>query len=222
MVISRWTYSQEEINQVIINWYNNEKFFNIYEYYLDSNNWMQGTDARLSNVMFNNRFLNLIQALEDYYREHFEVIRTGADRQLFEEKKENILSQITDSSLKQWLNNTFKFTKFPSLEEKLSTIIDNLSLELSSLFNDTSLNEFPMSATNFRNSLSHGKSKEINQGIRLHEDYFIAQVLLGVCILKTLGIQSIKNRVAYYSKFEDAAYQVSFFQNERRSSTINS
>ena len=213
MLLSRWTCTQEEMKQIIVKWFNNQSLHNIYEFYLDSNNWLQGTKARLSNIMFNNRFLNLIQGLEDYYREHFEVTRTASDRQQFDKNKVAILKTITDASLKKWLNNTFKFSKYPKLEEKLSTILTDLSGELSILFAGIPLTEFPKSATLFRNNLSHGMSKEINQGVSLHMIYYIAQVLLGTCILRTLEVKDIKKRIAYYSKFEDAAHQIHFMQN---------
>lgn len=220
MLLSRWTCSQEEMNQFIINWYKNEKFFNIYEYYIDSNNWMQGTDAKLSNVMFNNRFLNLIQALEDYHREHLGVIPNSADHQLFKKNKETVLNLIKNNSpLKNWLHDNLNPRDYFTLKEKLSTIIKDLLPELSKLLHGIVLDEFSISAKDFRNALSHATNKEINQGIRLYEDYLIAQILLGTCILKTLGVKNILERIAYYSNFVDAAYQIKLNQNQRLVST---
>ena len=208
LLLSRHTCSKEELDQIIITWFANDKFYNIYEYYLDSNNWLQGTKAKLSNVMFNNRFLNLIQGLEDYYREHYEVTKTAADRKLFESKKTAAIFYIKDPELKKWVNNTFKFTKTHSLTEKLSTIVTELSPDIAKLFHGLSLSDFAQSASDFRNDLSHGKNKEINLGRRLHRDYFVAQVLLAVCILRTLRVDRLNERTAYYSKFEDAADEV--------------
>ncbi|KAA2240310.1 hypothetical protein F0L74_29555 [Chitinophaga agrisoli] len=216
MLLSGWTSSRQEINEVIIKWFKNERFYNIYEYYLDSNNWFQGSDAKLSNVMFNNRFLNLIQGLEDYYRERFEIILTAEDRKKFDEKKKAILDQIPPSPLKQWLNNTFKFTKYPKLEEKLLTIVNELESDLDKLFANISLANFPQTAASFRNNLSHGMTKELNQGLSFYKDYFTAQTLLGICILKTLGVTKLKDKAAYYSKFEDAAYEIYSIQEKER------
>ncbi len=214
MMVSGETCNREEMKQVIINWFANERLFNIYEYYLDSNNWMQGTKARLSNVMFNNRFLNLIQGLEDYFREHFETVLTQADRDQFNLKKSNVLRTITDPSLKQWLNNSFKFTGYPKLEEKLTKIIAELADDMSKVLDGVSLDFFPESAKEFRNQLSHGMSKEINLGKRLHRDYHTARLLLGVCILRSLNVARLKERVAYYSGFEDAAHEIYLFQKQ--------
>jgi hypothetical protein len=211
LLVSRHTCSKEELNQVILTWFANEKLYNIYEYYIESNNWLQGTKAKLSNVMFNNRFLNLIQGLEDYYREYYEIIKTAADREIFESKRTAAVNYITDPTLKQWVNNTFKFKKTPSLTEKLSTIVTELAPDISKLFQGISLEDFPQSAADFRNDLSHGRNKEINLGRRLHRDYFIAQVLLGVCILRTLGVNKLNERTAYYSRFKDASDEVALF-----------
>lgn len=212
MAISGSTCSREEMKQVIVKWFANEKLFNIYEYYLDSNNWLQGTEAKLSNVMFNNRFLNLVQGLEDYFRENFETTLTLADRQEFDIKKSKVLKDIKDPILKKWVNNTFKFTGYPTLEEKLAKIVTDTAGDLSKLLDGISIDWFPKSATHFRHKLSHGMAKEISLGKELHLNYHAAQLLLGVCILRTLGVAKLKEKVAYYSRFEDAAHEIYLFQ----------
>lgn len=212
MMVSGETCSRDEMKQIIVNWFANERLYNIYECYLDSNNWMQGTKARLSNIMFNNRFLNLIQGLEDYFRENFETALTQADREAFNLKKSNVLKTIADPLLKQWLNNTFKFIGYPKLEGKLTQIVTELSHDMSKLLDEISLDWFAESATAFRNKLSHGMAKEINLGRELHRDYHTAQLLLGVCILRSLGVPKLREKVAYYSRFEDAANEIHSFQ----------
>ncbi|MEJ7681117.1 MAG: hypothetical protein WKG06_25345 [Segetibacter sp.] len=68
MLISSWNMEKEDLNAVITKWYSNESFYNIYDLYIDSNNWLQNSTATLSNVMFNNKFLNIVQSLEAYHR----------------------------------------------------------------------------------------------------------------------------------------------------------
>lgn len=211
LLLSRHCCSNEELEKVIMKWFANKHLYNIYEYYLDSNDWLEGTGAHLSNIMFNNRFLNLIQGLEDYYRQHFEGQKTMADKLAFDEKKRKVLADIENPELKQWLNNTFKFTKTPSLAEKLNTIVIECNHEMAQLLEDLSIADFPKSAADFRNQLSHGKNKEIYLGQRLHRDYFIAQLLLGVCILRTLEVEDINSKIAHYSKFIEAAREIAFF-----------
>ena len=211
LLLSRHTCSKRELDQIIVTWFSNDRLYNIYEYYLDSNNWLQGTNAKLSNIMFNNRFLNLIQGLEDFYREHYETMKTAGERTSFDFRKNTAMNYITDPALKHWVNNTFKFTKTPTITEKLTTIVTELLPDIAKLFHGLSFVDFPQSAADFRNDLSHGKNKDINLGRRLRRDYYIAQVLLGVCILRSLGVNKLNERTAYYSKFEDAAYEVAFF-----------
>lgn len=213
MAVSGCTCSNHEMKQIIVQWFANTNLYNIYEYYLDSNNWMQGTKAKLSNVMFNNRFLNLIQGLEDFFREKFETTLTQSDRKEFETKKSSVAKTITDPELKKWLNNTFKFTQYPTLNSKLSRIIKELSDDLSQLLSGVSIEAFPDIATRLRHVLSHGMTKEINLGIEMQYAFHTAKLLLGVCILKSLDVVNLKNRVAYYSKFEDAVNEIIFFQN---------
>lgn len=201
-----------EIGEIIIKWFNNQQYYNIYEYYLDSNDWFHGTGAMLSNVMFNNRFLNLVQGLEDYYREFFETNTTAADRQLFDERKKIIMDGIEDDAIRKWFNDSFRFSRYPSITQKLAAIVTDLREDLNELFTGISLEQFPATSSGFRNKLSHGQNKEINLGKDLHRDYYIAQVLLGVCILKTLGIDNLKTRVSRYMKFKDAAEQIRYYQ----------
>ncbi len=221
MLLSRWNSTQFEMNQYIINWFKNETYSKVYEYYLESNNWLQGTDAKLSNVMVNNRFLNLIQALEDYFRINEDNYRANPklihdeNYNLFKENKSAILELINVPSLKTWLNDTFKYTKFITLEQKLEIIINDLNPLLNKLFQKVSLNEFHNSAKKFRIDLSHGKNKEINLGNRFNEDYLIAHVILGTCILKTLEVNNIEDKISKYSKYSDAAYQVNLIQQQR-------
>jgi hypothetical protein len=222
MIVSRHTLSKDELNGVIVQWFANERLYGIYEYYLDSNNWFEGAKAKLSNVMFNNRFLNLIQGIEAYYNEYYprKLTPSPVDQQLFTSNKQAVIDLIKDEHLKTWVEQELKFKKARefTLKEKLTALITDLKPDLEDLFQNILLSEFPESATKFRNILSHGGNKEINLGVRLHEDYYIAQILLGICILKSLGVAELKERVAYYSRFEDAAYQIYHFQLQRRSS----
>jgi hypothetical protein len=218
MAFSRHTLSKEELNDVIIRWFANEKLFGIYEYYLDSNNWFQNTKARLSNVMFNNRFLNLIQGLEAYLNEFYPKKKavSSSEQQMFSRNKNEISKLIIDATLKEWYERSLipRKAKELTLKERLAMLILDLKPDLQDVFEGVTLEEFPQSASKFRNQLSHG-TQEINLGARLHEDYLIAQVLLGACILKSLGVNKLGERLAYYSQFEDAAYQIIHFQNQR-------
>lgn len=219
LAVSGLTLSKDELHQVIIRWFANENLYGVYEYYLDSNNWFSDTKAVLSHVMFNNRFLNLIQGLEAYYNEFYPRKKTipQAEQQLFKDNKKAVIDLIQDETLKVWLEQSLTPRKARelSLKEKLDRLISDLTPDLKDVFKKVSLSEFSQSAGKFRNQLSHGGNQEIDLGVRLHEEYYIAQVLLGVCILRSLGVTMLNERAAYYSKFEEAAYQIFHFQKQR-------
>jgi len=188
--------SKEELNKLIIKWFSQQTFNNIIEYYLDANNWFQGSKgALLSNVMFNNRFLNLIQGLEDYYREkHY----NNNDEVQFNLNKAAAMKRIIDPVLKHWLNDTFKFSVHLSLAEKLKIIVAECMPDLIAIYGSVSFDNFPRAAADFRNTLSHGMNKEINLGDKLHLHYQIARFLLLICILKSLGIKDIKRLLDHH------------------------
>jgi hypothetical protein len=216
LAVSRHTLSREELNHVMLRWFDNKKLYGIYEYYLDSNNWFQDAKVNLTNVMFNNRFLNLIQGLEAYFNEFYptKVPVAQNEQQMFDRNKNAVMNLIVDPSLKDWCKKALKPPKARelSLKEKLAILIDDLKPDIEQVFRDVSLNEFAASASGFRNLLSHGENQDINLGVRLHEEFYIAQVLLGACILRSLGVGKLNERIGYYSRFADAAYQIYHFQ----------
>lgn len=213
MVISKWKMSKEQLDTVIVKWYANTHLYNIYEYYLDSNNWFQDAkEATLSIVMFNNRFLNLIQGLEDFYREHLESLKTQSDRQLFDAKKKQVLDAIKDAPLKKWLNDTFSPPQYAKLEEKLSAIVAQCAPVIHEAFGVVDWSLFPGSAKDFRNQLSHGLNKEIGLGKRLHLDYQMAQMLLCICILQSLDVEDIPKLIRLNLKLQRTMQEILHLQ----------
>jgi hypothetical protein len=64
MLLSRWTIGLEELTLLIQRWFKQTRMKNIVEYYLETVNEYGGEPQRLTSVMMNNRFLNLIQGLK--------------------------------------------------------------------------------------------------------------------------------------------------------------
>lgn len=194
MLVSRWNCSKDELNQIVRNWYVNKHLHNIYDYYIDSNNWLQDSDAQISNVMFNNRFLNLVQALEDYHRK---CMNHGVEaEQDFLNKKQQVLTCIKDAALKKWLNDNFKPPKHIKLEEKLEAILELIKpIFLPSLTDHPIFTTFPTYAKNKRNELSHGMNKETYQGAVFHVNFYLARIILGVCIMHSLEVIEINKKI---------------------------
>ena len=190
MLISRDGLGKNQLNNVIANWFINKAYYHIYDFYLDSNNWFEGTGAVLSNVMFNNRFLNLIQALEDYHRKTNEVL--NPDKAEFDKNKKEVLKLLNKkSSLKKWANDRLNYNKLPSLKERIESLIRKSDDITSKLFEDKNIfKNFPQLAKKYRNFLSHGDLKGTFQGEELHKLFFMAQVLLAIFILKSLKLKN--------------------------------
>ena len=210
MIFSTWVLEKEHLNNLIIKWYENKEYYHIYDFYLDSHNWFEGTEALLSNVMFNNRFLNLIQALEDYHRKlnDFSI----PEKMEFENNKKDVLNLLNkDSNLKKWANDHLKFNKYPDLKGRLSYLVNYLMEILTGLFKDNNyFKNFPDQAKNYRDMLSHGKMKGTYQGKELNQLFLMAQILLTICILKSLEIdnQTIIKIIIHNTDFRRIIYEL--------------
>ncbi len=193
-IISKWTFTKEMLNQIIVTWYSNKHLFHVYDYYNDSNNWFQDSEAILTNVMFNNRFLNIIQGLEDYYRKTAEAEKPDVIR--FNEQKEKVLSLIQDAELRNWINDSLKPPKQIGLEKKLLSLITRFTDIIETLYrNKEIIRLFPQQATIRRHRLSHGNTKETSQGVELELYFYFGRVLLAICILESLKVTDIVKRI---------------------------
>jgi hypothetical protein len=213
ILLSRWNCSKEELKEVIIKWFSNERLYNVYDYYLDSNNWFQESHEHISNVMFNNKFLNLIQGLEDYYRK---CINQGIqDEKAFIDKKGKVLSFIKDAELKKWVNDNFKPSKHVQLEEKIQIILNDIKpIFLETITNHPFFISFPRYAKDKRNELSHGKNKETYQGEEFELYFFITQIILGICILKSLGVLNINKKIQNYNEWIKNLHEILNYKKE--------
>lgn len=191
MLLSRWTIGSEELESIVQSWFKQSRIKNIVEYYLETANEYGGEAPKLTSVMINNRFLNLIQGLEDYYREKLEPLSIKKDREVFEDKKRIALSHIENTELKQWLNNTLKFTRYTSLEDKLQTVVDHCKPILEKIYKPLDWSEFPRTSKDLRHTLSHGMNKTSFLGAQLYLNYYKAKLLMAVCLLQALEINPL-------------------------------
>lgn len=187
MLFSKWKMEKTELNTIVKTWFSNTHLYPIYDYYLDSHNWFSGTRAKLTNVMFNNRFLNLIQGLESY---HFELNeRYALNNQVFIKKRQEVLNLINDGELRKWAKSMLKFPRKFSLSERLDSLIKRNEKVIINIFGSVKpLNSFSEHAKDYRDVLSHGRLEETDLGIEIHSYFHAAQVLLCLCILESLKI----------------------------------
>jgi hypothetical protein len=218
MLLSKWIMETDELNRIIQKWYANTAYFAIYDFFIDSNNWFQNSDALLSNVMFNNRFLNIVQGLEAYYKKWNDLEENNPAAEdpakiEFEKNKKIVLSKIEDKQLRQWGNNNLnykaKHKREDTLEEKFKILLESLNEILEPIFGQNEvLLFFPRFASRIRNNLSHGLNEKTNQGGILHLYFNLGQILLAICILKSLDVKDIKYKIEHYNAFNKYIYEI--------------
>jgi hypothetical protein len=207
MIFSAWKLSKDIINDLIKKWYNNRSLYPIYDYYIDSNSWPKINEFRLSNVMFNNKFLNLMQGLEAY---HFQLNEAyNPNNQEFVAKRQRVLNSV-DSGLRDWVNTNLKFPREYKLNDRLHLLLSRFDIPLKNLLGDLKyINYFPTEAKDMRHRLSHGNLDSTYQGEQLHHLLHIAQVLLCMCILESLGLEKhdIVRSLESNTQMERIAYE---------------
>jgi ApeA N-terminal domain 1 len=189
-LISGWILSREELNLVIRKWFSNIEYFHIYDYYLDSNNWFEGTGAVLTNVMFNNRFLNLIQALESFQKKTDAVYKRDINE--FNVIKNRIFEFLkSEPCLANWIDDNVKLPENLTLKERLQDLVLKIAPIIKSLFRNTELfSDFPKMAKDYRHMLSHGNLEGTDLGTPLIVLFHQAQFILLLLILQTLGFNN--------------------------------
>jgi hypothetical protein len=228
MLISNWVMDQIELQQVLKKWYANEAFYSMYDFYLDSNNWFQrpgGMQAAiLSNVMFNNRFLNIVHGLDAYYKIALkqsylveEEHDHDTEKATFEARKTEvmeILKKKGNPALTTWMNAEVQYKMpAPRLQPGIKTILDRilLSLEqiLTPIFGQAKIrSNFPVFAAGIRDPLSHGEQTSTYQGPTLLSYFHFGQIVLACCTLRSLEVQEIADKIGRYSPFSEYILEI--------------
>lgn len=180
-----------KIFNVLKKWFENEKYRTIYYLYNDSNDWLQNTNRLITNVMFNNRFLNMIQGLE-----HFHKICFGdkkVDNEDYDNKTGGYINDLKsklgeESDLFIWTKNQLSKIKGKrelELTERLDKLVDFNNDLVENLF----FEHFSKEAKDFRHKLSHGNTEELFQGVKLELMFYQSKFLLLCCILTSLNLQ---------------------------------
>lgn len=189
LLFSDWTESKQSLNNLITNWFKNESLHPIYEFYLDTVDW--GKNGAISNVNFNNRYLNLMQGLEAYY--DFLNPDYQYKNENFIVERQKVYDALESKELKRWVGNHLKFPKQANFSDKLKFLCEKYMSILSNLNTNSQLIEsYSYKAKEYRHKLSHGKINKTFQGKDLHSLYGFSQVLLCICILDSIGMEHIK------------------------------
>ncbi len=189
LLFSKWSESNETLDSFIKEWFANVELQPIYDIYIDTIDW--GKDGVISNVSFNNRFLNVMQALEAYYdflNPDFKIINEE-----FVKQRQEVINALEAKNLKEWVRTHSKFPKHANFSIKLSFLIDKYRDVLLSLgAMEEFLKSYPNSAKEFRHKLSHGKVNKTFQGKALDSLYRFSQIILSICILDSIGMEKTR------------------------------
>ncbi|MFT5846322.1 MAG: hypothetical protein ACJARX_001111 [Psychroserpens sp.] len=186
------------IFKILKTWYNKEIYRTTYYFYIDSNDWLHNAGRFLSNVMFNNRFLNMIQALENFHKVHFNEEKV--DNEDYNKNTGKYLNKLDKYlrdhiDLNEWvrfLSSRIKAKIDITLVQRLNRLLtytEDVTFEVNFI-------DYSVDAKNFRHNLSHGDLDEINLGGNLELRYYQSKYLLLCCILKSLNLPiDLTNRV---------------------------
>lgn len=188
MFFSKWQFSDSQLNKFIANWFNNRQLKPIYDFFIDSNNWFSGNNIVLSNVMFNNKFLNVIQGLESYF--DLQDLAFISDNETFTKNRQEILNRVDDDDLKTWLTKNLKFPRSHKLVDKLTFFTNRYDYIFRKVkYLELFASEYPIAATEYRHKLSHGKIEQTFQGENFHKIFSFSKILLCFCILESIGFE---------------------------------
>lgn len=192
----------ERLKDIIVRWFRTyKKYAHIYNLYIDTLEWFQETDAGLSEVMFNNRFVNLVQGLESFH-----ILKFENSAQIENERKnafELIKQKLTKIEDREWLDENVDVSAF-TLRERLNDLMnekfETITKEL--FLSKTKKKDFLNKVIKFRNHLSHGAEYQLDSG-KTSDYYYKSLILLTACILLNLGFtaEEIKKELFRTQKY---------------------
>lgn len=180
--------------KILRQWFNNKRYRYVYYLYIDSNDWFHGTGRLISNVIFNNRFLNMIQALEHFHRIYFNNEKvdnpdydthTGGNLNKLEKFLQN------EENLFCWVKAQIKKIK-GKIDITLVQRLEELIEYVKGISSEVEFHDFSKKVKSFRDSMSHGYLDEVYKGVELEISFYQSKYLLLCCILKNLDIEENK------------------------------
>ncbi|HLO54486.1 MAG TPA: HEPN domain-containing protein [Saprospiraceae bacterium] len=189
MLISRWKFSESELERIIKSWYNQKGLDHIHDFYLNS---FEISRNKVNNVIYNNACLNLLQSLEDLHRRKYGDDKL--DPTSFNQNKKDALNLLNSNpKIKKWVNDNLNFTKVFTFKERMVSLVKKAEHCIKTILGSTEFYDlYPQLAKKFRNSLSHANFESTYQGENLHLVYALTKILLTIHLLKTLDIDDNK------------------------------
>lgn len=171
-----------EFDNIMLSWYEKqEKLNSILGLFLDT--------FYNPNIFNENRFLNIVQALESIHRRFIRnEILTKAEHKL---RLEEILSS-TPEKHNDWLNQKLLFSNEPTLKERLEELLNNYSNDtLKKVIKDPA--DFIKKVKDSRNYYTHFDSKLKKKAAKGGDLYYLTErmkLLLTCCLLNIIGFNN--------------------------------
>ena len=194
--------TNNRLKSVIVKWFHVYKDYNpLYNTFLDTLEWFQKTDAFLTDVMFNNRLVNLVQGIEYYYSAS-EAQRSIQKRNELKQKLDIIIKKIEEKEDKDFLVKHVQIHEV--LRHKLKFLIfEKFDIIANEIFkNKEDKKGYIHKIKEFRDKLSHGEMIE-SPNQKIYDNYYKTLILSVSCILETLGftndeiLQNLKRTLKY-------------------------
>jgi ApeA N-terminal domain 1 len=219
MLLSDGNADRKILNHIIQKWFENQKYYVLYDYYIDSNHRFYDKEILLTNVMFNNRVLNLIQGLDSYHKNALqdpEPIANDEEKREFQKNKEAVVAILKNSgnrALKDWMHDKVTYRKAapkpqPNIVVIIEQVIDLVKPSIPIFAQAWLFKEFPRLAGEIRDELSHGHHKETSMGPIMPIIFQLGQVILAACILRSLGVSEVQDKIQRYSPFSEYIPQI--------------
>lgn len=211
MLFNAKALGETRFQSVVKNWFDSfESHGVIFDMYLDTQQWFLGSGILLSSVIFNNRFLNILQSLESFH--YMEHVGEEESKDEFKSNFDKILKKLNDSIDKKWLRKrTRTFSK--NLEQRIYELICEFDFLCDGILpSKTDKLSFAKDLSEIRNALSHGSHKKTDNTSEFRDKYHFSRIMLISCILSKIGFN--KDEI---SKIINQTYQCSRELNYLRS-----
>ncbi len=204
------------LKHIIKNWYNNyEQYRSVYSNYLDIFPTVSGANSNFSLLMFRNRILNLIQALEKYHELRFPEFEYDK-RQSEHQRLKHLLEMVTNDDDRMWILS--KCSIHSSLRSRLIDLFKRKNERLSKLIfsNSKQIESFVNKIKLFRDSMSHGSIPTIPEEQVLHI-YEVSRLFAVSCIMETLGFseEEIYKRLTTIFPYKSRIEKLRFYYDDK-------
>lgn len=184
---------------ILSNWFKkNEKFEPVFNLYFST--------IHNRELSFENRFLNLMHAIEAYHRRAFENFAEVPD--IHQKRIDEIISAVSVEN-KEWLSQKLRYSNEKALVTRFNEIFEKNAKIINPFFKDEKESKkFIRTAINTRNDFTHWDPTRKPVGFdKLFYLVIKLKLILSICILTELGldddkVEQFSNKLVSKTRFE--------------------